>query len=56
MSYQIPRFKETTLRDEILRVDDQFTLESLRPIEYEFANGKRIFRGYTSSRGPYADD
>jgi hypothetical protein len=52
--YQRPTSKETTLRDECLRVDDEFTNESLNPVEYEMANGKREFRGYYKKRGAYA--
>lgn len=54
MPYQKPRFKETTLRDEVLRADEEFVKESSYVTEYEF--GKRVFRAYYRNRGSYADD
>jgi hypothetical protein len=58
MTYQKPRTRETTLRHEVLKADDEFIKESLNPVEYEFSSkhGKRLFRGFYRNRGNYADD
>lgn len=55
MPYQKPRFIETTLRDEVLRLDEQFVKESSYVTEYEFNGGKRIFKAYYKNRGAYSD-
>lgn len=55
---QMPRTRETTLRHEVLKADEDFIKESLNPVEYEFSSktGKREFRGFYRRRGPYNDD
>lgn len=49
------RVRVTTLRQKCVEADPDFYPESRRPVAYEFAAGKRIFREVTDQSGPYAD-
>lgn len=49
------RVRVTTLRNKCVEADPDFYTEGRRPIAYEFAGGKRIFREVTDQSGPYSD-
>lgn len=49
------RVRVTTLRNKCVEADPDFYTEGRRPIAYEFAGGKRIFREVTDASGPYSD-
>ena len=50
------RTRVTTLRQKCIEADPDFYTEGRRPVSYEFANGKRVFREVTDQSGPYADE
>lgn len=53
----LPTTKITTLRNEVIKADPNYTVEANNVVEYEFGpNKKRIFKGNYKTRGPYADD
>lgn len=49
------RVRVTTLRQRCVEADPEFYPESRRPVAYDFAGGKRIFREITDQSGPYSD-
>lgn len=44
----------STLRQRCVEADPDFYAEGRRPVAYEFAGGKRIFREVTNQSGPYS--
>lgn len=49
------RVRVTTLRNKCVEADPDFYTEGRRPVAYEFAGGKRVFREVTDQSGPYSD-
>ncbi len=45
-----------TLRQLCLQNDEDWQKESETPVEYEFRNGQKVFRGRYKRRGAYAPE
>lgn len=49
------KVRTTTLRQRCVEADPDFYPEGRKPVAYEFAGGKRIFREVTDDSGPYSN-